>query len=180
LLKKGIPNYNEWESHCLKLAQGNRYVLDYLMAVSQLRTHPVGLYYREAVKHVLKVGETDLVTRSLPESWMTPYDTRIKALCKQALDLRENSIQAATAQLRQGEYGLKESQLPKIVGERLAYFYSACSTPGIISTDKLQDEALKTVLDSNWSEAILDDHASYYQHQFDMMMLKNQAAVTKE
>ena len=66
LLKKGEPNYNEWEAHCLAASKDNPYVLAYLMQVSKLSEHKVGAYYRAAVLHALKNGETDLLSRPLP------------------------------------------------------------------------------------------------------------------
>ena len=78
LLKKGPPNYNEWEAFCAAAAKDNPCVLAFLMNVSKLSEHPVGIYYREAVGHVLDTGETDLLSRPLPSGHRVAiYDKRV-------------------------------------------------------------------------------------------------------
>ena len=188
LLKMGLPNYNEWEEHCLKFSKGNVFVLNFLMHVSQLSQHKIGAYYREAVKHALKTGKTDLGSRALPTEHQEHnqgaenYHKRAKELCGKngkALQLRELSLKHATAQLQQKDYPhLTGKDLPELIGEKLVYFYDASPTPGILS-DQIVHQAVKAVLDHKWKETVLENHSAYYQEKFNLMMSFNEAAIAE-
>lgn len=186
LLKKGFPNYNDLELHCVQLAKGNPQVLRFLMTVSQLSQHEVGLHYREAIKYAFMNGETNLVSCPFPVGYrsVANYDERIKKLCQQALNLRESCLKHVTADLRKGENrSLLEKNLSKLVGERLVYFYTASPTPGVMADSQLQEEVVNSVLDGNWKELVLNDYSDYYQERFNFMIQCNLAAqndLTKE
>ena len=181
LLKKGEPNYNEWEAHCFAASKDNPYVLAYLIQASKLSEHKVAAYYRAAVAHALKTGETDLLSRPLPMGHRQGcYDKRIKELCAEALELRRVCLKRVTAMLRKkGENASdQEEELSQKIGERLVYFYKESSTPGILSSDPLQKQVLETFETSDWEEPVLDDSdiTDYYQEQHEQMMKNNDAA----
>lgn len=181
LLKKGPPNYNEWEAVCSAASKGNLFVLAFLMNVSKLSEHPVGIYYREAVEHALDTGETDLISRPLPLGHSDAiYDKRVKEICSQALELRETCLQHVIAELREkGSYSYKQqAALEKKVAERLLHFYGASHTPGILFSEQLLTAVVDSFSDPKWDDRILDlsDDSDYYQEKHDLMMSYNKAA----
>lgn len=179
-LKKGAANYNEWEAFCEKGAKGNPYVLNFLMYVSQLNEHPVAVFYREAVEHVLKTGKTNLIGRTLPLGHRQDfYNQHIKKLCAQALELRENCLKIVVAQLRiKGEYSLKrEARLQQSAADKLLKFYLSSPTPGRFAPD-LEQQVIGSM---DRSSIVIplhlpDDVEDYYQEKIELMIKYNEAA----
>lgn len=182
LLKKGPPNYNEWEAHCAAASQDNPFILAFLMNVSKLSEHKVALYYRGAVEHALQAGETDLGSRPLPMGHRQPvYDKRVKELCKQALELRRMCLKHVIDRLcRKKEYKhQQEGALLKQISERLVQIYKASPTPGILSTDLILAKVVESFLEPTWQDPVLDDsdQSAYYKEKYELMMSYNQALI---
>lgn len=182
LLKKGAANYNEWETYCVSAANGNPYVLSFLMNVSKLSEHEMARYYRDAVEYTLETGETDLIGRPLPMGHrQDDYEIHVKNLCKQAQELRQNCLTYLIAHLRRKKaYSYKqEDQLQKAIAEQLLKIYRASHTPGRFSPSlqqevirKLSEPSLKTV-----ASPLPFDEQTYYQEKHTLMMKYNQAVL---
>lgn len=195
LLKKGPPNYNEWEMHCAEAAKDNPHVLAFLMSVSKLSEHKVGLYYREAVEKTLKTGEKiDFLSLPLPmDHRLLEYDAHVKQLCSKALDLIESClkhVKTVIARLHKDKKYSKELEddLRKKVADRLLHFYRASPAPGILAGDVLLEKVVESFSDPSWDDAVLDivDHSAYYEEKHELMMrfnramLKNKANIEKK
>jgi hypothetical protein len=179
LLKKGPPNYQEWEDFCEKAAKKNVYVLSFLMHVSKLREHAIALYYREAVAYTLETGKTDLIGRPLPlEHRHEIYNQQIKKLCTQAQELTHNCLERVVAHLRrENRYSYKqEPELQKKVTERLLNFYWNFPTPGRFAPDLEDQVVLSLTQPSSKNGPLLDPlyAQAYYLKKYQQMMNNNQ------
>ncbi len=179
LLKKGPANYNEWEAYCERAAEGNPYVLSFLMNVSKLSEHDMALYYRQAIEHTLETGDIDLIGRPLPLGHRQDmYTQHAKKLCAQAQELRHNCLKIITAHLRrQNQYSYKkEEQLKQAIADKLLQFYRASSTPGRFSPDLEQQVIAAFTAPSSTSNSLPDssDAQDYYQEKHELMMGYNQ------
>lgn len=182
LLKKGSPNYNEWERYCEQAAQDNAYVLNFLMHVSELNIHPIALYYREAVKHTLKTGKTDLIGRPLPLGYrQDDYGEHIKNLCIQAQQIREICLKKFISHLRKKEaYNYKQKDdLEELVVNHLLKCYQSSSTPGRFAEDFIQ-KTINNFLNFSEEKTAVDveEIDSYYQNMHQLMMNYNQSIRT--
>lgn len=175
LLKKEDANYNQWEEFCEKAANGNLYVLNFLMNVSKLNEHKVGIYYREAVEHTLKTGKTDLIGRALPLGYRQEiYNEHIKKLCAEAQKLRHNSFKMILTELRKKrDYtDQQEVKLQQQVADKLLEYYRASPLPGKFLPDlKTRVIAGFTKHDAEF-EFLPDaeDFQDYYQEKHQLMM----------
>lgn len=181
-LKKGLPNYNQWESLCIEAAKGNTAVLSYLMHVSKLTEHKIAKYYREAVEYTLKNGKTDLLSRPLPNGHdFEIYTERVKELCEKALKLRKACLDHVIAYLRKrGLYSHdKETALQKEVAERMVRSYKASCTPGQLPSNWEEEIVRSYSHFADW-EATLSAYfncSKYYRQQHELMMGRNLAAM---
>lgn len=180
-LKKGEPNYNDWEAYCEKAANGNLYVLNFLMNISKLHEHPIGLYYRNAVEQTLKTGKTDLIGRPLPLGYRQEiYNQHIRELCAQAQEIRENCFEVISAHLRRkGLYSYQqEGKLQQVIDDKLVEFYRASPTPGRCLAD-LEQRVIASLTESTSLASLPDpkDVKDYYQEKHQLMMDYNQALV---
>ena len=182
LLKKGLPNYNEWESLCINAAKGNLAVLNFLINVSKLSEHKIAKYYRGAVESTLKKGKTDLLSRPLPNGHQLEiYSQRVKELCIKALELRNTCLAYVIASLRKkGQYSYqKEAELQKEVADRMIQSYRASCTPGQLPSN-WEAEIVESYLNfNNWDTSLstYSNHAKYYQEQHDLMMNCNKSVL---
>lgn len=183
LLKKGGANYNEWEAYCEKAANGNIYVLNYLMHVSKLHEHKVGVYYREAIEHTLKTGKTDLIGRPLPLGHRQEnYNQHIKKLCAEAQEIRESCLKIVIAHLRKKkQYSYQqESKLQKLVADKLLQIYRASPMPGRFLPD-FKERVIAGFTGHDIELPILPtpkDFQDYYQEKHLLMMKYNQACLS--
>lgn len=186
LLKRGPANYNELEALCQKVANGNPYILSFLIHVSQLNKHPIAIFYRETIDHVLKNGKTDLIGRTLPLGYRQEYyNQHIKELCAQALELREICFKISMSQiLMKGEYSLKyEEKLKKSVANKLLKLYSLSPTPGRFASDLQQQftedlEKSSTVFPSHLP--LSKDVKDYYHEKNETMIKNNEICLEDE
>lgn len=182
-LKKGPPNYIEWEDKCIKAAKKNVHILNFLMHVTKFYEHEMADYYRQAVEYTLESGEIDLVERPLPighrESY---YEQHAQQLCQQALTLRKTCCKQVIAHVR------KEQNTHKLVNQietsainQLLTMYRSCSTPGRLSDD-LQKEVISIFVKKSapFISQSSDADKAYYQSKHDLMMKYNQAVLTAE
>jgi hypothetical protein len=179
LLKKGPCNYNEWETYCESAARGNLFVLTYLMNVSKLNEHEVGIYYRKAVEYTLKTGETDLIGRPLPlRHRQEHYNRLVKDLCAQAQELRSSCLKLMIADLRKKKnYSHKqEEDLQNDVAAKLLELYLASPTPGRFAVD-LEDEVVRNLSSPPKNTAHLKpfDAKAYYEDEHELMMSHNKS-----
>ncbi len=178
-LKKGPPNYIEWEEDCVRAAKGNIHILNFLMHVSKLYEHDMAEYYQRAIEYTLETGEIDLVERPLPighrESY---YEQHAQQLCQQALKLRHSCCKHVLAHLRKEQDTHKTAQqIEQSVIDHMLKVYRSSSTPGRFSDD-FQQNVISGIIEKP-APAILRplDHKDYYQRKYDLMMQKNRAVV---
>jgi hypothetical protein len=182
LLKKGQPNYNEWEVYCENAAKGNPFVLNFLMHVSKLNEHKIAIYYRKVVEDTLKTGHVNLIGRALPFGYRQDYyQQRIKNLCLQAKELRTICLQHVTAHLRKKrQYSYEQDgQLQAAVAEKLIEFYRASPIPGRFCSS-LQDDVVKSFINQTLQrkpEVNLVNAQAYYQEKHELMMRYNQTSL---
>jgi hypothetical protein len=177
ILRKEPFHYNILESHCVMIAKDNRFILHFLMHVSQLIQHPVASYYQEAVVYTLKTGEINLHQNPLPKSHrLNDYKTKGEALCAEALELRRTCFNEAEAQFR-ASIGYAQDQvdvLKKEVANRLVRFYLASPTPGRICSS-IKEDAIDSYSHKDESQADSFDEKTYYGQQHHLMMENNKA-----
>jgi hypothetical protein len=178
ILKMGPPNYNEWEKHCERATKGNVFVLSFLMHVSKLSEHPIALYYRKCVEETLKTGEINLMGIPLPLGHrQMDYEIRVKSLCEQARQLREECPKYVIAQLRQqNKYSYEqESQVRREIGERLLAFYRVWPTPGRLPSH-FQQEVIRSFMEKIPLPKPIDAQG-YYREKHELMMEYNKACL---
>lgn len=110
LLKASEGNYNLWEAQCHEMARGNLFVLQFLLSSTKIDQHPVALYYREAVQHVLRTGKIDLVSRFIAEVEYDQenYKKHARKLCKKAKQIYKSCIERTEDRLTTLEISFKE------------------------------------------------------------------------
>lgn len=187
ILKKGEDDYNSWEKFCFEVAKDNKAVLAYLMSVSKLNEHEVGRFYREVVSETLATGQTSLLGRRLPDGYRkTAYQAHVEQLCAEAKQVREACFKRLQAHYRrQSQYTLQHEEILKnLISRRLADYYKASPTPGILSSS-LQEQVIASLLRDDVS--LLNEQAlfpssqpsrpsaneAYYQEQHALMMRRN-------
>lgn len=182
LLKKMDADYDSLESYCQEASNGNRHVLNFLMRVSGLDEHPVGIYYRQAVAFALRVGKLDLIGRALPlEHRHERYELHAEALCHRAIALRERCFKRIIGHLRAKKaYCYKqEAGIKKKMVENLAAIYRDLPTPGKFSSD-FEERVIEHFLHSDEKQTLIPDLSKaeeYYQQKIEDMKIFNHACL---
>jgi hypothetical protein len=115
-LEGGDDNYLAAEKFCIEIANSggtqNVNVLRYLMEVSGYSQHPMADFYREIVMTMLKTGDFNFVTFSLPRDCdRQEYTKQAKNLFKQAKTLRDACVDEVTKNI---EDKVKETEKQKV------------------------------------------------------------------
>lgn len=192
LLRKGSPNYNEWEGHCIAAARGNPWVLSFLMHVSKLKDHPVAKFYQGAVEYTLKTGQTDLIGRDLPlDHREEVYERKVIELCNTAKELKKmcfEYVRSALQKTKKDPYSHEQKpQLEQEITRRLIQVYQASLTPGHLPYDETL-EVIKASFasdadwrSSKWTASTINflEYRAYYDEKFDLMISHNKKALEK-
>jgi len=149
-------NYNDLEEFVIKASQGNPFVHDFIRHVSTLNQHKISEHYRQVLVDTLLNPKSDLSLWNLPSEFkLDIYESHLKALCKQAEELKERCCDTLFAYYEELESDKKndkqksgrslsfrqqemnhsyldqhESKMRQIISEHLAETYSNQSATG--------------------------------------------------
>lgn len=140
-LKKTSFDYTELETFCRQIHPS---VASFLTVTSGLSQHWVAEFYRNAVKHTLSTGETNILSRRQNRTERSAaYENHLEALCAQAKQIRSQCIEKVDIRLmrnRSTQFQRAED-LERAVSDMLANYYNSSLTPG--SLEGLEESVIE-------------------------------------